>query len=1578
MSNPSIKVLVDSNSFKDKAAMAAAFSVLQKDLTSYCNAHPFNVQIGVDQAASMQKIEAALQNIKGNLGDRDITFWLDIANEDNFYRTLSQYKSAIGGLIDSVTSHKVRFDLSGIGNNLKNQLTDIFSTLEDREYNIDIHIANKNEFADELEDLGTIWKEFRGSITDITFDTFDDAESIEKFRNEIKLAGETLDGFLNKLRSFRNTYIGMDTDGLTKANLDVSTMGSEMEKAIENVRADMVRYFQSNPLKIPFYIDSLVLADEFEKAQNAYDNFVNAVNSGKIDEQVLSGLEQQATSLRYDFMSVADDINKIKNLTSIDTSGLSDIKPTFSSANLQRLQKSIDNYCKTNPITAPIKFDENLLLSEVNDVLNKVRKKTELNFNISINPRTKTELEKGLTDYKDILKSFGEHMSSLQLTSPLSGFESYINQIDTGLSKLTKKIKAFKSANLYKTVSGAAKGLEKIDLTNAENNKPLEINVVLDPKKLIKAVNTAIASTNIDSFKKVKIGVEVTQESIEQAVQSVANAAKTPQKKVNEDSNDVAKATISIDSDTLAKAQQTVSAYFAEHPLSIPASIDTSNLSQEFEKVQEAYKQLAQSLNSTEIKLGGFDDVSSKVSALVKNLKQSVKELEKVVVSTDVKVETGNITANLNAEGLSGMQTAIDTYCAAHPLSAPVIVDSSRLQQEFEKVKESYTQFVQSISGVEFSTVAFDGLSTKIAELVKNLKQSVKETEKLGVAATSDSKNVVGTGSVKATVDFDPEHLRGIQTVIDTYLFKHPLKIQLKVDSPHLLQEMNTALDEVRAQINPKFTLEFGLKGKNQFKKSLEEYKNILIDFTKEIESWSSQGGMILFRGYATDLESRISQTYQTIQKLRSLREESAGLLGRKDNETTADITGLVEVDAQQIINSVNAAIAETNVDSFDKVKIGVEVTKESVQEAIKNAGLSEITAEVKKALKDAEPKTENKIVKKPSKKAEKVETKTEEPAAAEMIPAYTKEGNLAKLEQYKKQLQNIKDILATTNPDDKLVDNAALANLETAEKALEDLVAQYNRLRNVDKRGALLDGDMASAGGKLGAALIEFEDANADLKKINDANEESVKKFDATKKSIEAYKASLQEIPDEIINKKQLESLDDAIKKFDEAIEECKELTSVTEQNEALSDDGAVGSAVAKMSEAQKALEKSVKESMGKYKNMSTDTFVTNLDKEVTAIQKKMSSLDLQLNDTGFQNKIAEEGVDVERIRNLYNQVLEIRQRIATTDDTNQRERLVNAEKVILTTLQREFTVASNVRTAYAGQIKEQDKVYTSMTKLNTFIEKYKDELSKIPYLWERINRVQSKGSTMDSTSLQKEVDSIIAAAQSFGVQTETMFTRLWARIKFNVRSGLAGWGTMLISTSFRELYNNVKDLDTAMTELRKVTDETEATYTKFLENAADRAQKLGASLTDVVSSTSDFARLGYSLTDATTLSDAATIYLNVGDDVEDIDQATKSIVSTMQGFGLQTSEVMGIVDEFNEVSNNYASSAGDIGEITQRSAAAMAAAGSSLEETIALGVTANTVAQDADTVGTALKTMSMRLKKIGWPSSNAWNIAI
>ena len=61
---------------------------------------------------------------------------------------------------------------------------------------------------------------------------------------------------------------------------------------------------------------------------------------------------------------------------------------------------------------------------------------------------------------------------------------------------------------------------------------------------------------------------------------------------------------------------------------------------------------------------------------------------------------------------------------------------------------------------------------------------------------------------------------------------------------------------------------------------------------------------------------------------------------------------------------------------------------------------------------------------------------------------------------------------------------------------------------------------------------------------------------------------------------------------------------------------------------------------------------------------------------------------------------------------------------------------------------------------------------------------------------------------------------------------------------------------------------------------------------------------------------------------------------------------------------SNNYAATSGDIGEILKRSAAAMSAANTSMEETIALGTAAQTIVQNEEKVGSALSTLSMRIR--------------
>ena len=238
------------------------------------------------------------------------------------------------------------------------------------------------------------------------------------------------------------------------------------------------------------------------------------------------------------------------------------------------------------------------------------------------------------------------------------------------------------------------------------------------------------------------------------------------------------------------------------------------------------------------------------------------------------------------------------------------------------------------------------------------------------------------------------------------------------------------------------------------------------------------------------------------------------------------------------------------------------------------------------------------------------------------------------------------------------------------------------------------------------------------------------------------------------------------------------------------------------------------------------------------------------------------------------------------------------------------------------------------------------------------------TKNTGAETANINAELARINMQIQKAGLAVDTFGNKLIRTLSARLRAAISGSGIILVSQGFREIYQNVKDVDAAMTELRKVTDATNSEFVAFLDGASDRAQKLGASLADVVSASADYARLGYDIQDASTLADTALIYKNVGDDVENIDEATSHLISTMKGFGIATDDAMNIVDMFNEVSNNYASSAGDIGEITMRSAAAMQAAGNSLAETIALGVTANTVQQDPDVVGTAMKTLSMRLR--------------
>ena len=177
------------------------------------------------------------------------------------------------------------------------------------------------------------------------------------------------------------------------------------------------------------------------------------------------------------------------------------------------------------------------------------------------------------------------------------------------------------------------------------------------------------------------------------------------------------------------------------------------------------------------------------------------------------------------------------------------------------------------------------------------------------------------------------------------------------------------------------------------------------------------------------------------------------------------------------------------------------------------------------------------------------------------------------------------------------------------------------------------------------------------------------------------------------------------------------------------------------------------------------------------------------------------------------------------------------------------------------------------------------------------------------------------------------------------------------------RELAQNVVEIDSALTELRKVSDASNERLQQSFEKSAKTAQELGSTISDVIGVTSDWARLGYNVDEAEELARVTTLFQTVGDNMT-AEDTSSYLISTMQGFQLATDQAERIADKYNEVANNFAIDTAGIGEALKRSAASFNAANTDLSQAIALVTATNTVVQDPSSVGTLWKTLSARIR--------------
>jgi len=272
-------------------------------------------------------------------------------------------------------------------------------------------------------------------------------------------------------------------------------------------------------------------------------------------------------------------------------------------------------------------------------------------------------------------------------------------------------------------------------------------------------------------------------------------------------------------------------------------------------------------------------------------------------------------------------------------------------------------------------------------------------------------------------------------------------------------------------------------------------------------------------------------------------------------------------------------------------------------------------------------------------------------------------------------------------------------------------------------------------------------------------------------------------------------------------------------------------------------------------------------------------------------------------------------------------------------------------------------------LTKLNS-IKTYADNNSKaakalkndFAQMYAQLNNPNLTVSGLKAVDAQFK--SLQIRAREAGLMGKTLGDTFSASAKKFGQWVLASVSIMTAIRSVQRMISSVIELDTSLVDLKKTTNATSKQLENFYYTSNETAKQLGITTKEIISATSAWSRLGYSIEEATTLAKNSAILKSISPDL-DISKATDGLVSSLKAFKIEANDSLdGIISKINIIGNTQAVDNGDIVDILTRSSSAMAEANNTLEQTIALGTAATEITRDADATGTALKTISMRLR--------------
>lgn len=519
--------------------------------------------------------------------------------------------------------------------------------------------------------------------------------------------------------------------------------------------------------------------------------------------------------------------------------------------------------------------------------------------------------------------------------------------------------------------------------------------------------------------------------------------------------------------------------------------------------------------------------------------------------------------------------------------------------------------------------------------------------------------------------------------------------------------------------------------------------------------------------------------------------------------------------------------------------------------------------------------------------------------------------GDFKQFENLSKELSSIvSEVQSLSKAFGKVDDSGAktlLSSIQNIDKSLSEL---SQNILNVNKNMSNMGGNTSGAVKQVENISNAYQDAAKEAEKLADAQSKIGQKTNISSASTESVTNSI------------------------------KEENNVLEQN------------TQKIKENTQAKEQNANVNLNKY-DTRLDSYNGKLDKYQTTINR--------FNDGGWTSDTYLKNVQavrdaVKQYATLLDNIKTNQNGIASDEDI---QNLDKYEKKIKETIATVTNMSASEKgySQLAGQ-KEIDKINKILRENSAMTSEAKAKIKA--YKQELI-------SGNPSVSLEKihgEIMKIVNAEELAGRAGRSMFDVIKEKAFYGFAAQIGMYfGFNDIVNGFKQVASTVIDLNTQITDLAKVSEATSSQIYDDFSSYADIAKDIGGTISDTISATADWSRNGYNLPDSKELARVALLYKNVGDGI-DIDTANESLISTLRGFKMEADEAEKIIDIFNNVSNNEPIDSGGIGEALQRSAASFNAANTSLQESVALISTTNSVIQNPEKVGNMWKVVSMRIR--------------